>query len=206
MSRVAAEFSTPSEVQRRALSDMIAAALVEIRAVAGLGRSAQAADLADVFHNIPAAMYGTNWWKAIDFRDDLEGYQRRYANEDECWPRNYVEMFDAAFGDELAEEIKFRQHVRALPSIRTGTMRMPDGRLGLSIRIVRDAPPLPPATAHGNSAPSDPPGAPEAFYGLFGGPDGCQWFISASRFPTLSEAMADFETTFDTNVTWDPPP
>jgi hypothetical protein len=56
MVTMADERIAPTEAQRKSLCNMIAAAFVEIRYLGGIGNSARAADLADVFHNVSEEM------------------------------------------------------------------------------------------------------------------------------------------------------
>ena len=46
-----------TNTQRETLCELLHHALVEIRLLAGAGKAAQAADLADAFHNLPKAMW-----------------------------------------------------------------------------------------------------------------------------------------------------
>jgi hypothetical protein len=62
----------------------------------------------------------------MEFRNDLEGYQRRHANDQDLPPRDYVAMFDAAFGAQLAIEIRIKWHVESLPPVHAGVWQRPD--------------------------------------------------------------------------------
>ena len=72
--------SLPSEEQRRALFVMVAEAFVEIRALCHEGRSAQAAALADAFHNVAREVYGWGHWDVGAFRSTLAEYQASYPD------------------------------------------------------------------------------------------------------------------------------
>jgi hypothetical protein len=84
----------PNERQRQGLCEMIAAAFVEIRLLGWDGKAAQAADLADAFHNVPREMYGLGTWSRSLFRAGLEGYQQKYHVPGQSSHRNYATWFD----------------------------------------------------------------------------------------------------------------
>jgi len=84
----------PTERQRQALCEMIAAAFVEIRLLGWDGKAAQAADLADAFHNVPREMYGWGRWSRSIFRAGLEHYQQKYHVPGQSSYRNYATWFD----------------------------------------------------------------------------------------------------------------
>ena len=90
----------PTDEQRRVLCEMMACAFIEIRMLGWAGKAAQAADLADAFHNAPREMYGWGGWNRRLFRMGLDEYQRRYASDNGHRPYDYVTMFDRAFGRE----------------------------------------------------------------------------------------------------------
>ena len=81
---------TPNDAQRKKLCEMLHHALVEIRWLAGAGRSQQASELADVFHNLPVEMW-RDYFSLKYFREAfLEPYIQR-------WPKtigNYRLMLD----------------------------------------------------------------------------------------------------------------
>ena len=66
-----------NDVQRRKLCKMLHHALVEIRYLTGAGRSEQASDLADAFHNLPDDIWH-EWFSLSHFRDAYLGayYQK----------------------------------------------------------------------------------------------------------------------------------
>ena len=65
----------PDEDQQRALCEMIAAAFLEIRALARENGRTQIEDLADAFHNIPREMHGWGSWSRDSTRGMLANYQ-----------------------------------------------------------------------------------------------------------------------------------
>jgi hypothetical protein len=87
----------PNDAERRALCELLAAALVEIRSVAGGGHkgvdAVQAHDLAYAFHNLPREMYGWGTWSIAGFRGRLVHYQRKYPGG-----TDFVKMLDKIFG------------------------------------------------------------------------------------------------------------
>jgi hypothetical protein len=95
MSRANNPDPLPTEPQRKALCEMLAAALIEIRIAAGGGGGVdalQASDLADAFHNLPREMYGWGSWSVADFRGRLAYYQEKYPGGPD-----YVKMLDTIF-------------------------------------------------------------------------------------------------------------
>ncbi len=85
----------PTAEQRELLGNMLHIAFVELRALCWNGRSAQAADLADAFHNIPHEMnrYGAFSWDR--FRTMLEGYQYKWRTQGSpASGVDYVSMLD----------------------------------------------------------------------------------------------------------------
>ncbi len=84
----------PNERQRQGLCEMIAAAFEEIRLLGWDGKAAQAADLADAFHNVPREMYGRGKWSPDTFRRALEGYHQKYHVPGQSADRNYATWFD----------------------------------------------------------------------------------------------------------------
>ena len=73
------------------LCDMIHDAFVELRRLCGEGRSEQAADLADAFHNISKEMHGLGSFSWGLFSHMLRGYQRRWRTDEQPGP-DYVAM------------------------------------------------------------------------------------------------------------------
>ncbi|HTE21099.1 MAG TPA: hypothetical protein VK689_22265 [Armatimonadota bacterium] len=89
----------PTEPQRKSLCKMIQHAFVEIRILGWAGKSQQAADLADTFHNIPMEMHGVGFFSWSRFRRDLTAYQAKYANVDRLHtPYNYTAVLDEIAG------------------------------------------------------------------------------------------------------------
>jgi hypothetical protein len=84
----------PNERQRQSLCEMMAAAFVEIRLLGWDGKAAQAADLADAFHNVPREMYGWGTWSRRAFRAALDRYQQKYHEPGQVDHRNYATWFD----------------------------------------------------------------------------------------------------------------
>jgi hypothetical protein len=58
------------------------------------GHSAQAADLADAFHNISKEMYGWGSFSWDMFRGMLEDCQRKWRGKTDVFGRDYVTMLD----------------------------------------------------------------------------------------------------------------
>jgi hypothetical protein len=68
----------PNDRQKKSLGVMLFHALLEIRVLGWEGKSQQAADLADAFHNLPILMYSSKFdWTF--FRYFLQAYQTKYA-------------------------------------------------------------------------------------------------------------------------------
>src|SRR5579872_5756041 len=81
-----------SDNQRTQLFAMLTEVLLEIRGLGWQGKSQQAADLADAFHNLPAGMWQIGF-KLMQFRNVyLAVYQERYASGEAC--HDYVAMLD----------------------------------------------------------------------------------------------------------------
>ena len=76
--------------QRAKLCELMSEAFLELRMLAWNGNAAQAADLADAFHNLPALMYTDrfNWdWAGM--------YFDTYASQHPASGRKYLALFDA---------------------------------------------------------------------------------------------------------------
>ncbi len=73
---------------------MIHHAFVELRLLGWDGHAAQAADLADAFHNIAKEMYGWGRFSWETFRGMLETYQCKWRGEDALNRMDFVEMLD----------------------------------------------------------------------------------------------------------------
>lgn len=80
----------PNEQQRRLLCDLIAEALVDIRAETDAERSR---DLAYALHNLPRTMWGWGTWSVERQRGALAYFQSRHPDSGS----SYVAMFDAIF-------------------------------------------------------------------------------------------------------------
>ena len=86
--------STPMKItdeHRKKLCELIHYALVEMRTLGWSGKSQQAADLADAFHNLPRDMWREDF--ALEFLRDafLKDYQQKYP---EAKVFNYVAAID----------------------------------------------------------------------------------------------------------------
>ncbi len=71
----------PTAKQQELLGWMIGRAFVEIRLLGAEGRSQQAADLAEAFHNIPREMYDDRVFHWSLFRNSLQQYQEKWGND-----------------------------------------------------------------------------------------------------------------------------
>jgi len=81
----------PNDEQRKKLCQMLGYALTEIRARTGDGQSLRAADLADVFHNLPNEMW-CDYFSISFFRESfLKPYYRKWPVEH---PFDYMQMLD----------------------------------------------------------------------------------------------------------------
>ncbi len=79
-----------TEQQRQELCRMLFNALLEIRMLGREGKAEQAADVADIFHNLPIYLWSDKF--SLSFlRSIFEGYQQKYQGV-ECF--NYVKMLD----------------------------------------------------------------------------------------------------------------
>ncbi|MEO6907613.1 MAG: hypothetical protein ABI210_06955 [Abditibacteriaceae bacterium] len=89
------KYQLPSERQREKLCDMLADAMVHIRALAWAGdaKHEEIADLADAFHNLPREIYGWGTWNWDSFRRMLQNYQIKYFGEDNA-DEGFVAMLD----------------------------------------------------------------------------------------------------------------
>lgn len=187
--------SLPNEEQRRILCELIAWAFIEIRHLAGLGKSTRAADLADTFHNVGREIYGWGSWNPLTFRFGLEGYQQQYADDPDGAPRDYISTFDHAF-PELRPLIRFNEHLHSLPPVQSGAWHSPDGTVRLLIHIVQSRhAPQPP------EAPSPTSNLTDQFYILFADPKRKHWFHNESH-STLSQATSAAEEALGPGVTW----
>lgn len=84
----------PTSKQREMICDMIHFAFVELRLLGWGGHAAQAADLADAFHNISKEMHGWGLFRWDIFRGMLEDYQLKWRGNSAVAGRDYVGMLD----------------------------------------------------------------------------------------------------------------
>ena len=87
------ETKTLSQTQIRLMSKMLHRALIEIRGLGRDGKSEQAADLADAFHNLPVYMFSEDFDWTL-FREFLEQYLTRYSLPPGRWPFDYLTFLD----------------------------------------------------------------------------------------------------------------
>lgn len=81
----------PNPTQQKKLCDLLHHALVDIRTLAGSGRSAQASDLADAFHNLPQEIW-CNSFSISSFRQAfLVPYYRKWPDRR---PLDYIGLLD----------------------------------------------------------------------------------------------------------------
>jgi hypothetical protein len=82
-----------NDKQRELLCDLMYRAFLEIRMLGWDGRAAQAADLADAFHNVPKGLWSDDF-SLSSFRDlYLQSYERKYAAAERG--KFYVKAVDA---------------------------------------------------------------------------------------------------------------
>ncbi len=80
-----------TDAHRKMLSELMYQAFLEVRMLGSTGKSEQAADLADAFHNLPKGMWEQDFSLEF-FRDSfLKTYQDKYP---EGRPYNYVAVVD----------------------------------------------------------------------------------------------------------------
>lgn len=84
--------------RKQLMCHLVSMALVDIRQMLWRDRNnvGQAADLADIFHNVLNEINGQGLWDASTFRNELLGHQNRYGG------RNYVVYFDKIFPCQLS--------------------------------------------------------------------------------------------------------
>jgi hypothetical protein len=80
-----------TENQRRQLCNLMVSAFLEIRALGWAGHAAQAADLADAFHNLPIHLWRDDF-NIEFFRNDLLAYDKKYAGNGQV--TSYVKALD----------------------------------------------------------------------------------------------------------------
>ena len=82
----------PTDAQRRKLCEMLRDAMIELRMLTGNGRSEQAFDLADAFHNLPEGMWQESFSLQF-FRDCfVAAYHNKYPATEQTY--NYMSMVD----------------------------------------------------------------------------------------------------------------
>lgn len=80
-----------NEGQQKKLCEMMHYAFIEVRLLGWAGKSEQAADLADAFHNLPAQLWQDDFSLQF-FRDSFVGvYPRKYPDRR---VRDYVALVD----------------------------------------------------------------------------------------------------------------
>ncbi len=87
----------PTDKQRKNLLRMIHEAFIEIRILGFQGKSQQASDLADAFHNLPVYLEADNFSFDILRRNFIEPYHRKYP-ERSCF--DYLKMLEKIINDE----------------------------------------------------------------------------------------------------------
>jgi predicted nucleic acid-binding protein len=94
--------STPNEHQRQKLDEIMAAAFVEVRALARAGErnAEQIADLADALHTLPVDVHDAERWSTNHARGQIEAYQQRWHKTNYLGRRDYLAAFDAAFPEQ----------------------------------------------------------------------------------------------------------
>lgn len=82
-----------TDAERQKLCEMIHLAILEIRILGWNGKAAQAAALADAFHNVPNMMWSEDF-SLNSFRNFLKSYQQQFP---ESKGFDYLKMFDRLF-------------------------------------------------------------------------------------------------------------
>ncbi len=78
-----------SDSQLDKLCEMMSFAFIEIRMLCNQGKTEQAADLAEAFHNLPKEMW-TDPFDLLEYRNEfLEPYQKKYSGKS---TRNYFDL------------------------------------------------------------------------------------------------------------------
>lgn len=80
----------PTEEQRADLCEIIACAFIELRLLGWAGKAAQAADLAEAFHNLPREMYGYGRFNWQVTRGMLQWYEAKWPDQH----HRYTAMLD----------------------------------------------------------------------------------------------------------------
>ena len=71
----------PTEEERARLCDIIGYAFVQLRILGWQGKAAQAADLADAFHNLPQEMYGHGRFNWQITRGMMQWYEEKWPDQ-----------------------------------------------------------------------------------------------------------------------------
>ena len=112
--------SLPTDDQRRLLCDLIAVALVDLRAE----ETQRGRDLAYALHNLPKTMWGWGTWSVDGQRASLAHFQSRHPGGPD-----YVAMFDAIFAPRRwrinPEEAKRRAEALAMAYARAASPSVP---------------------------------------------------------------------------------
>lgn len=85
--------NTLDENKRWILSQIISKAFQEIRLLAWNGKSKQAGDLADAFHNVPSIFYGVSYGTIEFIKSELTHYQSKYHQVDFPEQFDYIKFF-----------------------------------------------------------------------------------------------------------------
>jgi uncharacterized protein (DUF2267 family) len=72
----------PNEQQRREMCELLHYAFTDIRTYAHEGKYLEAAELADIFHNIPNEMYGDGLWDLATLIQRIETHQKKNGGRD----------------------------------------------------------------------------------------------------------------------------
>jgi hypothetical protein len=81
-----------SDNQRMRLAELLSLSFIEIRHLGGTGQARQAADLADVFHEVPREVFVRGDFNWERFRGAAERYHAKYQRE--LFAFDYVTMLD----------------------------------------------------------------------------------------------------------------
>lgn len=84
------EDDLPTEEERARLGEIVSSALIELRILGWKGKAAQAADLAEAFHNLPREMYGYGRFNWQITRGMLQWYEEKWPDQH----HRYTAMLD----------------------------------------------------------------------------------------------------------------
>jgi hypothetical protein len=90
-----ADAAEPNDAQKRALSELVYAALVEIRALELDGKHDQARAVAELFHNVPKLIW-TPWFSFSFLRKQVAAYHEQFAGSGHV---NFAEWLAKITGD-----------------------------------------------------------------------------------------------------------